>query len=126
MRRQVVVLSGHTHQTSWWHLAGEGGSYSEFAVNSVWKAQELATAAPLADAPSQYGEWTLANLAKVNEAQVQAYRTDIAPFKKDLKDYFFNLGAGHFRLNVSDSRVTMDFSPGDAVVPARTFLLKGA
>ena len=126
MSRQVVVLSGHTHQTSWWHLAGEGGSYSEFTVNSVWKARELATAAPLADVPSQYGEWTLANLAKVNEAQVQAYRTDIAPFKKDLKGYFFNLGAGHFRLNVSDSCVTMDFFPGDAVVPARTFLLKGA
>ena len=75
---------------------------------------------------SQYGEWTLANLAKVNEAQVQAYRTDIAPFKKELKGYFFNLGAGHFRLSVSDLRVTMDFFPGDAVVPARTFLLKGA
>lgn len=124
MCRKAIVLSGHTHHTSWWHFVGECGSYSEFTANSVWKSPELATAVPLAEEPARYGEWTLAKLTKADESKAQDYRTDIAPFKKDLKEYFFCLGAGHFRLNVSDERVTMDYFPGDAVVPARTFVLK--
>ena len=50
--------------------------------------------------------------------------SDIAPFKQDLTDYFFNRGAGHFRLNVTEGRVDLEYYPGAALAPARTFRLK--
>jgi len=127
LRHRVIVLSGHTHQIAWWRIANELGSYSEFTCNSVWKAPDLATAVPLASTPVQYGDWTLSEFAKAKNGtgRASAYRADIALFKRDLKDYFFNRGAGHFRLNVGERRVTMDYFPGDALVPARTFVLKG-
>lgn len=124
LRNQVVVLSGHTHEIAWWHIVHAKGSYSEFTVNSVWASPGLATAKPLAEQPSQYGEWTLAQLEKRDEKRAGSYRADIEMFKRGLADYFFNQGAGHFRLNVSEGGVTMDYFPGAAVVPARTFVLK--
>ena len=44
-------------------------------------------------------------------------------FKPGLKEYFYNNGAGHYRLDVSDDAVTMAFYPGAAREPARTFNL---
>ena len=125
LRHRVIVLSGHTHQISCWRLANELGSYSEFTVNSVWAKPEQATAEPLASKPEEYGECTVRALKeKKNDSKARDYERDIAPFKKDLKDYFYNQGAGHFRLNVGETKVTMDFYPGDAATPARTFVLK--
>ena len=125
LRRHAIVLSGHTHQIACWRLANERGSYSEFTVNSVWAKPGLATAKPLAAAPGAYGEMTLAQFRKHgNEAGAKAYARDIAPFKALLKDYFFTYGAGHFRLNVGEEQVTMDYFPGDARESAKTFVLK--
>lgn len=71
------------------------------------------------------GDWTLEALKKKNDrAKIDGFQKDIAPFKRDLKEFFFNWGAGHFRLNVGESRVTMDYFPGDATTPARTFVMK--
>ena len=122
LRNKVIVLSGHTHQIAWWRFADRRGAYSEFTVNSVWKAPEIATVEPLASTPAQYGETTLAALK--NGEKANEYAADIAPFKAILKDYFFTRGAGHFRLAVSDTRVAMECYPGDATAPARTFILK--
>ena len=125
LRRRAIVLSGHTHQVAWWRIANARGSYSEFTVNSVWKAPEIATATPLAATPAAYGEATLAKFREKGDAKGAAeYAREIAPFKADLKDYFFTHGAGHFRLNVGEEKVTMDYFPGDALEPAKTFVMK--
>lgn len=127
LRSRAVVLSGHTHQTAWWRIANERGSYSEFTANAVWADPKLATAEPIASAPEDYGRWTLGRFSGKNAAaDAAAYREDISPFKKDLKEYFFSLGAGHSRLLVDDRRVAIEYYPGDATAPARTFTLKEA
>lgn len=125
LERHVIVLSGHTHQVAWWRIANDRGSYAEVTVNSVWSAPELATAEPLAATPADYGNATIAKLEAKDEAQrANEYRADIMPFKDGLTDYFFNRGAGHFRLNVAEERVDIEDYPGAALVPARTFRLK--
>lgn len=125
LAHHVIVISGHTHQVAWWRVANDRGSYAEVTVNSVWSAPEHATAEPRTATPADYGNETLAQLETKGETQrAEEYRADIAPFKQDLTDYFFNRGAGHFRLNVTEERVDLEYYPGAALAPARTFRLK--
>ena len=119
-RRRAIVLSGHTHYTSFYRNENEFGGYTEFTANSVWKSEDLATVEPFPghDTPSAFGTWRAGEVSAANKA---AYDADIALFKQGLKEYYLGPGAGHFRLEVSDDRVLMHFYPGDATEPGRTF-----
>ncbi len=119
-RRRAIVLSGHTHYTTFYRNENQFGGYTEFTANSVWKSADLATAEPIAghNKPSAYGTWRMEEVSAANRA---AYDADIARFKAGLKKYFLGKGSGHFRLEVTDRAVKMLFYPGDAVVPARVF-----
>jgi hypothetical protein len=112
-RRHAIVLSGHTHKTDYYWHRNEYGSFAEMTVNSVWMSEDLATAAPIHDKVSDY----------VSPLSSEDYRNEIAYFRPGLKRYFHNEAAGHYRLNVQDDEVTMDFYPGAAMVPTRTFIL---
>ena len=119
-RRRAIVLSGHTHYTSFYRNENEFGGYTEFTANSVWKSEDLATVEPFPghDTPSAFGTWRAGEVSAANKA---AYDADIALFKQGLKEYYLGPGAGHFRLEVSDDRVLMHFYPGAASEPGRTF-----
>ena len=113
-RRHAIVLSGHTHTTDYYWHRNEYGGFAEMTVNSVWRSEDLATAAPIHDKVEDYS----APLANAD------YRNEIAYFRPGLRRYFHNNGAGHYRLNVSDDEVTMAFYPGAATTPGRIFTLK--
>ena len=119
-RRRAIVLSGHTHYTSFYRNENEFGGYTEFTANSVWKSDDLAHANPFPghDQPSAFGTWRAGEVSVENRA---AYDADIALFKPGLREYFLGPGAGHFRLEVADDRVLMHFYPGAAAEPGRTF-----
>ena len=119
-RRRAIVLSGHTHYTSFYRNENEYGGYTEFTANSVWKSADLATVDPFPghDRPSTFGTYRSEEVSSANRA---AYDADIAFFKAGLKEYFLGPGAGHFRLEVTDESVLMHFFPGDATEPGRTF-----
>ena len=119
-RRRAVVLSGHTHTTAYYRHENEFGGFCEFTANSVWAKPELATGAPLHSSIAEYGAL---NLARHKDEKLADFKSELEFFRPGLKDYFFNLGAGHYRLDVCDDAVTMAFYPGDAKVPARTFEL---
>jgi len=70
---------------------------------------------------SHYDEYGVRWLAKHTGEKLADYKSELEFFRPGLKEYFFNLGAGHYRLDVSDDAVTMAFYPGDAKAPARTF-----
>lgn len=73
---------------------------------------------PLCATVGEYGaKW----LAKHTGEKLADYKAELEFFRPGLKEYFFNLGAGHYRLDVSDDAVTMAFYPGDAKTPARPF-----
>lgn len=119
-RRHAVVLSGHTHTVACYRHENAFGGFCEFTANSVWKAPELATAEPVALGAAEYGK---VQLAKQKGEKLADLKAELGFFRPGLKGYFMNYGAGHFRLDVGDD-VTMEFYPGAACVPARTFELK--
>ena len=117
-RRRAVVLSGHMHWTAFFRNENPLGGYTELIVNSVWKSDEIATAEPVNDTPAQYG---LHRRDKVEPWDLKYYDAAIARYKEGLVEYFLGLGAGHYRLEVSDDRILARFYPGAAAEPARTF-----
>ena len=119
-RRRAIVLSGHTHYTSFYRNENEFGGYTEFTANSVWKSDDLAHAKPFPghDRPSAFGTWRMEEVSDANRA---AYDADIALFKPGLREYFLGPGAGHFRLEVTDDAVLMHFYPGAATESGRVF-----
>lgn len=121
-RRHAIVLSGHTHTVAYYRHENAFGGFCEFTANSVWAKPELATADSIASGADEYGKL---NLARLKGKELADYKAEMGFFRRGLKDYFMNQGAGHFRLNVGESDVTVEFYPGASIVPARTFVLKG-
>ena len=119
-RRHAIVLSGHTHTTNFYLHANKFGGFSEFTANSVWAKPELATGAAIQDKAADYGKLGLARIPSDKRAD---FTRELDFFRPGLKEYFYNDGAGHYRLDVSDNAVTMAFYPGAATEPARTFRL---
>ena len=119
-RRRAIILSGHTHTTDFFRHENRFGGFAEFTANSVWSKAELATAEPQADRVEGYGSM---GLDRHEGEKLEDFKREIAFFKPGLKAYFHNAAAGHYRLNVSGSGVTMAFYPGAASEPARTFRL---
>ena len=119
-RRRAIVLSGHTHYTSFYRNENQFGGYTEFTANSVWKSDDLAHVNPFPghDNPMAFGTY---RSGEVSAANRDAYDADFALFKPGLKEYFLGPCAGHFRLEVTDDRVLMRFYPGDASESGRTF-----
>ncbi len=119
-RRHAIVLSGHTHTTNFYRHESMFGSFTECTVNSVWTCPEIATAEPVESKPSDY-----AAVPKMFAAEKQAdYERAVEFFRPGIKEYFFNRGAGHYRLDVAGDSVLMAFYPGDARSPARVFPLR--
>ena len=112
-RRHAIVFSGHTHKTDYYWHRNEYGGFAEMTVNSVWMRDDLATSVPLHDKVDDYAS-PLSN---------SDYKNEIAYFRPGLRRYFHNEAAGHYRLNVSDDVVTMEFYPGAATTPARIFTM---
>ncbi len=112
-RRHAIVFSGHTHKTDYYWHRNEYGGFAEMTVNSVWKSEDLATSVPLHDKVDDY----------VSPLSNADYKKEIAYFRPGLRRYFHNEAAGHYRLNVSDDVVTMEFYPGAATTPARIFTM---
>lgn len=119
-RRHAIVLSGHTHTTNFYRHENKFGGFSEFTANSVWAKPELATGAPIQDKAADYGKLGLARIPSEKRAD---FTRELDFFRPGLKEYFYNNGAGHYRLDVSGNAVTMAFYPGAACEPARTFRL---
>ena len=119
-RHHAIVLSGHTHSTTFYRHENEFGGFTEMTVNSVWTTPDQATAKPIHDRPEQYGT---RSRDKVDAKSRAAYDREHEEFRSGLKEYFFSRAAGHCRLDVSDAGVTLSFYPGDARKPARKFVL---
>ena len=118
-RRHAIVLSGHTHTTNFYRHEGRSGGFTEFTVNSVWSRPGLATAEPVHCRADDYA----VDASRVPAEKLEDFRRELGFFRPGLKEYFYNAGAGHYRLDVAADAVTMAFYPGAAAVPARTFRL---
>ena len=118
-RRHAVVLSGHTHTTCFYRHENKFGGFAECTVNCVWKSPDLATAKPEAQGPDGYR----ALPGDLPPKMVNDLKSEVEFFRPNVKDCFFNYGAGHYRLDVSGKEVAMSFYPGASNKCARRFIL---
>lgn len=120
LRRHAIVLSGHTHTTTFYRHENSLGSFCEFTANSVWSSENLATAEPL-----HFGKDTYCAIPNLLEGAQQAdLESEINFFKGSVAEYFINRGAGHYRLHVSSDCVNMSFYHGDSISSPRVFTLR--
>ena len=122
-RRRAVVLSGHTHLTTFSRHENAFGGFCEFTANSVWKKEltSLATGEAFCEDPSLFGA-TGAGL--LEGERLDRFKRELELFRPGVREYFNSRAAGHFRLDVSDEDVTMSYYQGADKVPARRFALK--
>ncbi len=114
-RRRAIVLSGHTHTTTFFRHENAFGGFCEFTANSVWEKPELATGEAIYSRVEEYGA---RRLARLSGEKLEDFKASLAFFRPGLKEYFFSDAAGHCRLDVEDASVRMSFYPGDALSPA--------
>lgn len=120
-KRRGIVLSGHTHSTTYYRFENSLGSFCEFTGNSVWTEKSPTDATPKNSTPEEYtpAERFLKRIRNKDD-----YYSEINFFKPSLKEYYETRAAGHYRLKVTENSVEMEFYPCDASEPGRVFKLK--
>lgn len=120
-KRRGIVLSGHTHSTTYYRFENSLGSFCEFTGNSVWTEKSPVDAIPKNSTPEEYtpAERFLKRIRNKDD-----YYSEINFFKPSLKEYYETRAAGHYRLKVTENSVEMEFYPCDASEPGRVFKLK--
>lgn len=114
-KRNAIVLAGHDHRVELHDLALPEGRVTQLVVNSVW-AQQDASFNVIDEGVEAFG-----NRAK-GDPELLQLAEEYRPY---MKRYLFADAAGHYRLEVSDRRVAVQFYCGDAETPSRTFVLRG-
>ena len=126
--RNAIVLAGHTHCLEYYDCAFPEGRITQLVANSVWGSAESAKITVRDEGAAAYGrraEVTKKRYGRDIPDKERAGLLKLADeYRPFVKDYFFANAAGHYRLEVSDSRVAVQFFGGDATVPARTFVLR--
>ena len=120
-KRRGIVLSGHTHSTTYYRFENSLGSFCEFTGNSVWTERSPLTATPNSSTPEQYipAERFLKMVRNKED-----FHSEINFFKPSLKEYYETRAAGHYRLKVAENSVEMEFYLCDSRIPDRVFKLK--
>lgn len=120
-KRRGIVLSGHTHSTTYYRFENNLGSFCEFTGNSVWTEKSPLTATPNRSTPEQYipAERFLNKIRNKED-----FHSEINFFKPSLKEYYETRAAGHYRLKVAENSVEMEFYLCDSRTPDRVFKLK--
>jgi len=128
--RNAIVLAGHTHCIEYYDCTFPEGQITQLVANSVWGRESAAEITVLDDGAATYGRRATGTKKRhgrevpVKEREGLSRLAD--EYRPFVKDYIFANAAGHYRLEVSDSRVAVQFFGGDATSPSRTFILRGA
>lgn len=121
--RNVICLCGHTHRIELADWFGDGGRITQFTMNSVWSADELAQLTVDARGAAQYG--ILRNNQILDNGDKPKDETALFDEYRDgLKRYLHAAGAGSFKLNVSPYGITVDFYGGASETVSETFVLR--
>ena len=130
-KRGAIALSGHTHVLEHYECVFPEGRISQFVFNSVWsrpgaedmaldgkgthdayaiRARSIRNYTPPSVSPKKAARWT--DLAELSD--------EYSPF---VKESLAVSTVGHYRMNVSDDCVSVDFFAGDSMSPKRRFEL---
>ena len=126
--RNAIVLAGHTHCLEYYDCAFPEGRVTQFVANSVWSSEDAAKLVVRDEGAAMYGRRATTMKKRHGRAIPETMRTSLLQLANEyrpfVKDYLFANAAGHYRLEVSDARVAVQFFSGDATSPARTFVLR--
>lgn len=113
--RHAIVLAGHTHKLEYYDFRPPQGRITQLVANSVWTAPGHTRIDVIDKGASAYGK-----------RLVTKQTTDlVAEYRPFVTKYLYAAAAGHYRLNVSDTRVSVDVFCADARRPSRTVVLRG-
>lgn len=133
MSLNAIVLCGHTHVTEIDEWRDGSGRLTQFTANSVWRSPSLATPTLITDDPASWGKlWVEKNVTDAPVEHDGEYTTRtraeslalVGEYAEGLVRYEKYAAAGHYRLKVSDSGVSVDFYGGDARVPCASYTLR--
>lgn len=126
--RNAIVLAGHTHCLEYYDCAFPEGHITQFVANSVWSSEEAAKLVVRDEGAAMYGQRAKVIKKRYGREVPQKERDGLVrlvdEYRPFVKDYLFANAAGHYRLEVSDARVAVQFFSGDATSPTRTFTLR--
>lgn len=126
--RNAIVLAGHTHCLEYYDCAFPNGRITQFVANSVWAKEDSARLVVRDEGAAMYGRRATATKIRYGRDVSQKVRAEMLglanEYRPFVKDYLFANAAGHYRLEVSDARVAVQFFSGDATSPTRTFVLR--
>jgi 3',5'-cyclic AMP phosphodiesterase CpdA len=133
MRLNAIVLCGHTHLTEINEWRYGGGRMTQFTANSVWRDPAQAVPKLMTDDPAMWGKlWVEKNVTDAPMEHDGEYTTRTrAEALKFFREYAEGLAryekyaaAGHYRLNVSDAGVSVDYYGGDSRTPTCNYVLR--
>ena len=133
MRRRAIVLCGHTHYTELNEWRGPEGFLTQFSANSVFMNLSLAAPRLITDNPASWGKIWVEKYAADAPVEHDGHYTTrtreqslelVAEYAQGLVRYEKYTAAGHYRLNVSDVSVSIDFYGGDSLNVTRSFVLR--
>ena len=126
--RNAIVLAGHTHCLEYYDCAFPEGRITQFVANSVWSSEDAAKLVVRDEGAAMYGRRATTMTKRHGREIPKAMRASLLQlvneYRPSVKDYLFASAAGHYRLEVSDARVAVQFFSGDATSPTRTFVLR--
>ncbi len=126
--RNAIVLAGHTHCLEYYDCVFPEGRITQFVANSVWSGEDAAKLVVRDEGAAMYGRRAKEIKMRYGRAVPQKERDGLVrlvdEYRPFVKDYLFANAAGHYRLEVSDARVAVQFFSGDATSPTRTFILR--
>lgn len=109
-KKNVIVLCGHTHETEFYQWEGMGGRISQMTMTSVWAKEKQCNFKPISENPATY--------------TLEGKDALFAEVRDGLKEYAHADSCGCYKLNVSDSGVTVDFHAGGSEEVTKTFVLR--
>ena len=126
--RNAIVLAGHTHCLEYYDCVFPEGRITQFVANSVWSGEDAAKLVVRDEGAAMYGRRAKEIKMRYGREIPQKERDGLVQlvdeYRPFVKDYLFANAAGHYRLEVSDARVAVQFFSGDSTSPARTFVLR--
>ena len=130
LRLNAIVLCGHLHHVAFRRWERPEGSLVEFCANSVWREGWERQRTVIAD-PSGLGSYTRKCPPPIGEdydgrrnaRTAVEILSMVDEYRPGLVEYRMQEAAGHFLLRIEDTRVLIEFFPGDSSAPAETFHL---
>lgn len=117
--RQAIVLSAHVHGLYQSSFDFPEGRVTQFVINSLWEKPELSA---VEFRTVGQAKWC-SKLNGIPEKDRAAFAALADEYRPHLASHRQVHAAGHFKLHVSDERVTLDVFGGDARTPSETVTL---